>query len=405
MPYSPLISITLTNFMSFPSCTVEYATGSEEDTEFHPEGILNIKGFNDSGKSALLIATGVCLLNAYPRDQKSFIREGTDFFRVVCRFADGVSIIREKYADGRSLYEMVSESDGILYTTRSGDMLTNVEGVPAPIEKYLGLFADGTFYLNMRRRTDPMLLVNTSGSENFTMLNSVLKTAELSEAAKDASNQANVLANELSDKQVELYGVESELKGIWETEEFLDSLLFQSTNEDELTAYVAGLSEASTLGTTYVNSPQPVPAHVLDALHPIDSTLLGVFSSALESIHTLHDTPHPLPLPQGISPRILATLESALASCSLLSAIEVFPDAVESYFDQCSLNSAPYEGFRSLQTTIREYKELSEQYDKVSAIVRDLSDQLSTEMDSVRASGYVVGRCPSCSALVLTSLN
>ena len=405
MAYAPLTRITLTNFMSFPTCTVEYATGSEEDTEFHPEGILNIKGFNDSGKSALLIATGVCLLNAYPRDQKSFIREGTDFFRVVCRFADGVSIIREKYADGRSLYEMVSESDGVLYTTRSGDMLTNVEGIPAPIEKYLGLFSDGSFYLNMRRRTDPMLLVNTSGSENFTMLNSVLKTAELSEAAKDASNQANVLANELSDKQVELSGVKNELKGIWETEEFLDALQFQSTNEDELTTSTASLSEACALGNAYVTSPQPVPAHVLDALPLIDSALLGVFPSALESVRTLHDTPHPLPLPQGISPRILATLESALESCSLLSAVEVFPTPLESYFASCSLNSDPYEDFRSLQQTALEYKELSEQYDKVSAIVRDLSEQLSTEMDSIRASGYVVGRCPSCSALVLTSLN
>ena len=404
MSYAPLTSITVTNFMSFPSCTVGYSNPSEEDTEFHPEGILNIKGFNDSGKSALLIAVGVCLLNAYPRDQKSFIREGTDSFRVVCRFADGVSIIREKYSDGRSLYEMVSESEGTLYTTRSGDMLTNVEGIPAPIEKYLGLFAEGSFYLNMRRRTDPMLLVNTTGSENFTMLNSVLKTAELSEAAKDASNQANVLANELSDKQVELYGVESELKGIWETEEFLDSLLFQSTNEDNLSKAVSGLSSAVDAGAAYESSPKPVPSDVLGALSPVDSAPLKVFSSCTESIRALRDTPLPISLPQGISSDTLQTLESAFASCSLLSTVEVFPEALESYFSRCSLTSAPSDSFHSIQQTITEYKELSAQYDTISGVVRDLSEQLSSELDSIQAAGYSVGRCPSCSSLVLTSV-
>lgn len=405
MTYAPLTSVTVTNFMSFPSCTVEYSNPSSEDTEFYPEGILNIKGFNDSGKSALLIAVGVCLLNAYPRDQKSFIREGTESFRVVCRFADGVSIIREKYADGRSLYEMTSESEGTLYTTRSGDMLTNVEGIPAPIEKYLGLFAEGSFYLNMRRRTDPMLLVNTTGSENFNMLNSVLKTAELSEAAKDASNQANVLANELSDKQVELYGVESELKGIWETSEFLDSLLFQSTNEDELSSAVSGLSSAVDAGAAYEASPEPAPSAVLNNLTPIDNAPLRVFSSCTESIHALQNTPRPLSLPQGISSDTLQTLESAFESCSLLSTVEVFPEALESYFSRCSLTSAPYKGFRSVQQTIQEYKELSAKHDKVAEFVQDLSEQLSNELDSIKAAGYSVGRCPSCSALVLTSRN
>ena len=91
MPHSRITEIKVANL----------ATLKNAKFVFDESGILNIKGYNDSGKSALLQGIAMNLINLIPRVQSKFIRHGADFFRVSISFDDGIEIIRDKYINGQ----------------------------------------------------------------------------------------------------------------------------------------------------------------------------------------------------------------------------------------------------------------------------------------------------------------
>lgn len=202
--------------------------------EFDERGIINIKGYNDSGKSAMLRALDVLFFNIRPNSQVNFIKDGCDYFRVVAHFEDGVTIVRDKYLNGQSLYEM-SKDDELLYTTKVNGVLSRVTEVPEPIRVYLGLISfDGT-YLNSRSCFEKQFLVQTSGSENYKMLNSVLRSEELATAGELLNNDKNRLASDISslDSQLTAY------KSLYEdgkdlTEEMITYLENLNCNIDNL---------------------------------------------------------------------------------------------------------------------------------------------------------------------------
>ena len=94
--YSKLKSIELQNFMGF----------IKAKATFDESGSLNLKGYNSSGKSAFLTACAVAMMNAFPNKQAKYIHHGMEYFRIVLCFNDGVVIVRDKYKNGQSLYEM-----------------------------------------------------------------------------------------------------------------------------------------------------------------------------------------------------------------------------------------------------------------------------------------------------------
>ena len=190
---SKITHIELEDFMSIEKCSVEF-----DDT-----GIINLKGYNDSGKSAVIRAYEVILYNKYPAAHAKFIRDGEGKFSIRLYFDDGVCIVREKFASGQSFYEMTR--DGVvLYSSRNGTTYTRIDAVPDIIQQYLGVLSDdeGTT-LNSRNCFDPQLLVSTSGGENYRFLNTVLHAEEMTVAA-------NLLSADKSAKQVEVS--EHELK-------------------------------------------------------------------------------------------------------------------------------------------------------------------------------------------------
>lgn len=227
MSYSPITRISVENFMSF----------SKASAEFQDRGILTLKGFNDSGKSAFLLAVAILTQNSFPMDQKNLIRDGEKFFKISMEFADATRIDRYKFANGQSLYEMFRGSQ-LVFTTRNGDdSLGKVESVPKVIADYLGLFSDGSGRsLHFRRKSDPLLLVDTSGRENFEMLNSILKTRELSDAARMASDTANNLQAEVNSLTNKLHSFDLALADIWATPELVESLSGLADQERSLHA-------------------------------------------------------------------------------------------------------------------------------------------------------------------------
>lgn len=211
--YSKITNIEVTNFMVY----------SHAKVSFDEKGIINIKGYNSGGKSTMLKAIAVCLMNMYPKAQTKFIRHGEKYFRIVVNFDDGVSIVRDKYITGQSLYEIYKDNNCI-FTTKEGGKLTKVDGIPKIIEDYLGLCIVSTGCLNYQVRQDKLWLIETTGSENYNSLNEILKTEEIS--------KANTLLN--SDKNEINSGIASTEARLQETRLSLHEL--NSYTEDLLSA-------------------------------------------------------------------------------------------------------------------------------------------------------------------------
>lgn len=185
--YSKILFWEVWNFMS-----IEHGKA-----EFDEQNIINFKGYNDSGKSAMLTALKVAITNSNPTKQVSFIQDDKEFFRVLIVFDDGITILRDKYLNGQSLYEMYKGKD-LLYSTKSpSGALTKVLDVPKPIADYLGLITYDKECFNARACFEKQIGVQTSGSENYKMFNTVLKSEELSVASTLLNNDKNKLLSDI----------------------------------------------------------------------------------------------------------------------------------------------------------------------------------------------------------------
>lgn len=187
-PYSRLLWWSCENFMSI----------EKGKCEFDEKNIINIKGYNDSGKSAMLMGLKVLLCNSHPTKQVEFIQDGKDYFRILAQFDDGVMILRDKYINGQSLYEMYKDNQ-VIYTTKlDNGALSSVKGVPEPIAQYLGLITYEDTVLNARACFEKQIGVQTTGSENYKMFNTVLKSEEIASAATMLNNDKNKLVADIN---------------------------------------------------------------------------------------------------------------------------------------------------------------------------------------------------------------
>ena len=193
MGYSDIVSIEIINFMVYKHAVVS----------FDDKNIVNIKGYNSGGKSTILKALAVCLMNMYPKAQTKFIRHGEKYFRIVVRFSDGVSILRDKYITGQSLYELYKD-EKCVFTTKEGNKLTKVDAIPQTIQEYLGLCQVSTGCLNYQVRQDPLWLMETTGSENYNSLNEILKAEEISRANALLNSDKNKLNSEITTLEASL---------------------------------------------------------------------------------------------------------------------------------------------------------------------------------------------------------
>lgn len=193
MEYSKISSVEITNFMSFKKAKIS----------FDETGIINIKGYNDAGKSAILRAIAVCLMDMFKHKQAKFIRHGEEYFRIVVNFDDGVSILRDKYLNGQSLYEAYKNEE-LLFTTKQGNRLSRIEGVPKPIQEYLGLCITDSTYLNYQSCVDRLPVVDTSGSENYQMFHEVLRMEEIYRASNMINLDKNEVGNQIKMIEIEL---------------------------------------------------------------------------------------------------------------------------------------------------------------------------------------------------------
>lgn len=183
-------TIEIENFMSIGHGTLE----------FDESNIVTLCGYNDSGKSAITRLMEVMFYNKYPNDQSKFIKDGKTYWQAIITFSDGLQYIRRKGKRDPSLYEIKKDGE-LIYTNRlENGKIAAISGIPEEVEQMLGVIRDDVTgeTLNVRRNTDTLFLINTSGGDNYKILNSILKSDDL----------VNATTNLLKDKKEE----EKELK-------------------------------------------------------------------------------------------------------------------------------------------------------------------------------------------------
>lgn len=372
MGYSRLVFWEVWNFMSY----------SHAKCEFDDRGIITIKGYNDSGKSAMLQALNVLMLNAKPTQQVGFIKDDCDYFRVLASFDDGVVILRDKYINGQSLYEMYKDNQ-LIFTTKEGNNLTRVVGVPEPIQQYLGLISYENTCLNSRSCIEKQLLVQTTGSENYKLLNVILKSEELAVATEMLNTDKNALLQDINSTEAKLSSAQ-EMIGVGS--KLNDALLKSLENADKtVDAREESINALKSIGVLQ-DSIQSI--QITPELNPIDISQVDLLTSIAD-------------IQRGID-NIVVTPNLDLVSTDdivLLSKIESI------YSELSSIKELP-------QLTITDTERLDDLLsiqDKEATLLnlekedRDLDDKLQslsqelTEYTSALASlGKRVIKCPNC---------
>lgn len=189
--YSKLVKFEVEDFMGY----------DHAELDFSDANIYNIKGYNSSGKSALLRGMAVLFFDRWSNKAVKLVKHGKNKFTLRAYFSDGVVIEKEKFgkdstSKGKSAYTMYNGEGNILYTTKTGVTYSPFQGVPEPIAEYLGM-ADTLEGINLhyRESRDPILLIDTTGSQNYKYLSTVLKDEELGLAVSLMKDDLNIINN------------------------------------------------------------------------------------------------------------------------------------------------------------------------------------------------------------------
>lgn len=373
---SSLVYWEIWNFMSFDHAKFE----------FDDENIINLLGYNNSGKSSALRALEVNMYNRFPQSQLSFIKSGKDYFRVVSVWSDGIVILRDKYANGQSLYEMW-RGDECLFSTKQNGVLTKVSDVPICIQEYLNLVKFDDSCLNSRSCFEKQFLVQTSGGENYAALNTVSKSEELSLAGALVNTDRNKLASDITTAETEYNVLMKQYKeGIELTDDLVDSL---KSHDKLLDVSEEKLSSIASMKETSEKLAQIPVVQELSSISWDSLQLLDVVKSCNESISSLGEIPQ-----MGIVDN------SRLDLLLTVSDSDVKLKSIPTYSKLISMNDeqlADLVGILNLGGKLidvdSELVSLSERLEKLSAESKSLSEHLSEF-------GVRTIRCKNCGALV-----
>ena len=377
--FSKISSIELENFMSISKATLS----------FDETGIINLKGYNDSGKSAITRALGVLFFNQYKQAQKNFIKHGESYFRIIVNFDDGISILRDKYVHGPSLYEMY-ENGKLIFSTKVGNTLTQVKEVPLEIREYLSMTETSSGnYLNSQSIYDKQFLIQTSGSENVELLNGVLKLKETSLATTDLKQDINSLNSSINSIVAEIESIKLSL----ERYEFVDqgfiNLLTQLDKKyDEAELLYSNYKELADLvlerAGLSVNTP------VLELIDASAYEKLLQISHLLEKVGQLSVFPEQqlIDVKSYLDLRKIAELQNNRKNYSSLT-VELQPIDFQRLIKLENLLKV-YENFRQISM--------------VNTQLTDEANQLKIEMSELERyaidHGISISRCGNCGSLV-----
>lgn len=182
--YSPIKKIYVKNFRNI----------GEVEIDFTESPIVSLIGENEAGKTSVVKAFAVAALHAYSRDQKGFIRDGTNGFGVCIELADGSKVTRLKTSTLNKY--TVEKPNGEVWDTNKIDA-----GLPVEVQSLMGLIEEPETkeFLQIRTYEDKLLFVVTPASTNYKVMYDALKVDQLTRAIKIGNREANDLKASLSD--------------------------------------------------------------------------------------------------------------------------------------------------------------------------------------------------------------
>lgn len=371
-PYSSITSWEVWNFQS-----IEHGK-----CEFDEHNIINLKGYNDSGKSAMLNALKVALCNANPTKQVGFIQDDKDYFRVLVTFSDGVQILRDKYINGQSLYEMYKDGKCV-FSTKNGNALIKVSDVPQPIADYLGLIMYDGACLNARACFEKQIGVQTSGSENYKMFNTVLKSEEIATASTLLNNDKNKLASDISATDYDLQAQKNLLGTSGKITE--DMVVFLKEHDAELDKLEANASELIAICNIY-NGMVSIP--VIPEIVSIDMSQVSELANIERLIKELNGVVI-TPEVTAIDTVRLNELANIVSLNNALAQISVAPELAT--ISDTQLNDLLI--ISNMVSTLAELdKEISDADKRISDTAIEL-EQLQKELAN---HGVKMVKCPGC---------
>lgn len=374
--YAKLLYWEVINFMSIEKGRCEF-----DDTN-----IINLKGYNDSGKSAMLNALKVLLYNANPSKQVSFIQDNKDYFRVLGVFGDGVMILRDKYINGQSLYEMYKDNQ-LIYTTKVNGVLTKVTEVPKPIADYLGLIIFDNQCLNARACFEKQIGVQTTGSENYEMFNVVLKSEEIAVASSLLNNDKNKLASDIESvdymlqAKKECLGSKSNL-----TEEMIQYLKEHDNNLDTQLQVENSLTQIK--GTRDSLSGVVIPPEV-----PL------VDSARITNLHNIASTSTELSK-ITIQPQVPLVDSARLTALSQIKTIKDIQSGVVIPPEVPDLESKMFNALSKIKTMHTSLDTVNNNIKVIDDNLKSLADEASSLQSELELSGVKLVRCPNCNELI-----
>lgn len=376
---SKILGLELENFMSI----------KEAKLVFDETNILNLKGYNDSGKSAITRALDVLLFDSYKRAQKNFITHGEHYFRIKLHFDDGVTIVRDKYLNGSSLYEMYSEGQ-LIFSTKVGNTLTQVKDVPLEIREYLAMTetSEGN-YLNSQSIYDKQFLIQTTGSENVELLNGVLKLKETGLATTAIKNDINQLSSSINGLLADIESIKISLERYEDLDEgFILLLSDLDSKYDEFERKYNQLIEVEDLLSDMSELPIGIPdLPLIDG--GLYASLLGVASS-VEELAKIKDIPTVDVISYNSYVELLKLAELQKSYKNVNTYILDIPLIDFGRLNMLKILGNSFKEFADISNTISSLTERSEELENESLQIQEYA----------RENGISISKCDNCGALV-----
>lgn len=406
--YPKIKSIEITNFMSIEDSKIEFSDNN----------IVSLVGYNDTGKSAVTRLMEIMFYNAYPNEQVRYIKEGHKFWECLIEFEDGVLYRRLKENKGKNLFELSKEGT-VLYTNLLDSGKTAaISGLPQPIEDYLGVIKEEITgeTLNVRRNTDTLFLINTSGGDNYKILNSVLKSETLVKATtnltKDKNGKQKKLQNSFVRKSV-LGGNILQSKHI--TEKDLDSI----TETLDTTKTNINQFEQLDLAVNQYNLFNSI--HITEEVPEIDIQKIGKISEVMkyqkaknipilkevptidtrqkESIETVFSNLNKLesikvlkPIEEDLNTDRIDTLQKIYGSLQSLNEVKVNKEVSE--IDSKKVNQLEF--LNKITDEVENFRIKLEELKEVELELKKINEELK---EIEKETDFVV--CPNCNIIIL----
>ena len=229
--YSPIKQIWIKDFRNI----------GEVKVNFVESPIVSLIGENEAGKTSVVKAFSVCALHSTPKDQKDYIRDGTNGFGVEIELEDGTVITRIKTTTGNRY--RVKNPDGTVYDT------TKIDSSSAPVEvqRVMGMIEEPETkeYLQVRTYEDQLLFVVTPASTNYKVMYDALKVDQITRAIKSGSKEVNELKHVIDANENGIQTLTNSLKAV-KVYDITSLLNIKARLESEL-AVINSLEEAAGL--------------------------------------------------------------------------------------------------------------------------------------------------------------